>query len=378
MKKRFFAFISAALILSGCSVITDGEYRYSEPHSSSPPRYSDASAVIELASRDELDAVLLDLVERHLSYGRLRFTSYGGDVRSDLADACVKLTGSEPLGAFSVYYVNYSLDLIVSQYEADVSITYKRTAAECAALGEISGDELPSAIEDALIKRTVSIAFYCDDPDFDSAALDAELDGLYFSASSLLYRPEGELISYPASGEKRICEIVFTYPYSYQETASRLSQVELAIDEILDGTDELEGEELISAAALRLAEYAEFDFEKEQAGEYSPWAQAYTAYGALVQRKAAGEGFALAMKRILARRGLDCIVVRGELDGVPHSWNIVYLDSGEPRHIDVSLVDPEAGELGFYTDGELGDGYSWSGDYPVCSFDAQPEAEEAS
>ena len=50
MKKRFFAFISAALILSGCSVITDGEYRYSEPHSSSPPRYSDASAVIELAS----------------------------------------------------------------------------------------------------------------------------------------------------------------------------------------------------------------------------------------------------------------------------------------------------------------------------------------
>ena len=378
MKKLIFAFISAALILSGCSAITYGEYKYSEPHSVSPPSHTDSSAVIGLGTRDDLDKALLDLVERHSSYGRLRFVSYEGDVRSDLADACVKLTGSEPLGAFSVYYVNYSLDLIVSQYEADVSITYKRTAAECAALGELSGEDLIAAIEDALEKRTVSLAFYCDEPEFDVSTLDAELDRIYFSASSMLYRPEGELASYPATGERRICEITFTYPYSYQETQTRLSQVELAIDGLLDGLEDLEGEELITAAALRLAEFTEFDEEKEQAGEYSPWAQAYTAYGALVHRRAAGEGFALAMKRILARRGLDCIVVRGELDGVYHSWNIVYSDSGEPRHIDASLADPDSGELIFYTDDELNEGYFWSGEYPVCAADSQEEIEEGS
>ncbi len=375
MKKSPIIILCAALIaLSGCSLIVDGEYKSSEPHSISSYPTAAETSIIEVSSKAELDEALVKLVTDHKSYGRLRFSSYSGNVSADLADACVNLTASLPLASYAVYYVNYSLDLIVSYYEADISITYKKTADECAQIEAISGEDIGSRIEAALLARTVAFTFYCDEPDFGAAALNAEIDRVYFSGTELLYRPEGELLSYPPGAESRICEVVFTYPYSLQETRARRKQIDSAIDGLIEGVEELEGAELISVLSLRLAEFAEYDIEKEETGEYSPWAQAYTAYGALVQKKAAGEGFAIAMKLILERLGLDCVVVRGEKDGVPHSWNIVFPEEGAARHLDVSLIPDAAEEVVFRTDAEMKELASWSGDYPVC--EEAPEAPE--
>lgn len=367
MKKLFIILLCIAMIaVSGCSLIVNGEHRSSEPHSIVSPPSGAAADVIEIASREALDDALINLVTEHGSYARLRFTSYEGDVSSDLADACVSLTSSVSLASFAVYYVNYSLDLIVSYYEADVSVTYKKTAEECAQIETLSPEEIAGRVDEALSSRAVAFAFYCEDPDFGQDVLDAEIDRVYFSGTELLYRPEGEIISYPQASDSRICEVVFTYPYSRQETDSRRSQIDKAVQSISEGFEELEGAELISALSLRLADYTEFDLEKEEAGEYSPWAQAYTSYGALIQKKAAGEGFAMAMKLILERFGLECIVVRGEKDGAPHSWNIVFPEEGVARHLDVSLIPEGADEVTFLTDGEMAEICSWSGDYPVC------------
>ena len=52
----------------------------------------------------------------------------------------------------------------------------------------------------------------------------------------------------------------------------------------------------------------------------------YTAYGALVQRKAVCEGIAKATKLLLNLLDVKCIVVSGEFEGQGHAWNIVKID----------------------------------------------------
>ena len=52
----------------------------------------------------------------------------------------------------------------------------------------------------------------------------------------------------------------------------------------------------------------------------------HTAYGAIVEKRAVCDGFALAYRYLLSRRGILCLVVPGESEGNPHTWNIAEWD----------------------------------------------------
>ena len=52
----------------------------------------------------------------------------------------------------------------------------------------------------------------------------------------------------------------------------------------------------------------------------------HTAYGAIVSRGAACDGFALAYKYLLNAKGIPCIVIPGMSDGQPHVWCTVFWD----------------------------------------------------
>ena len=62
----------------------------------------------------------------------------------------------------------------------------------------------------------------------------------------------------------------------------------------------------------------------------------YTPYGALINRTATGQGFALLMYQILRKLELSCYVVPGTLSGAFHSWNVVSIDS-DYYNIDAAL-----------------------------------------
>lgn len=66
-------------------------------------------------------------------------------------------------------------------------------------------------------------------------------------------------------------------------------------------------------------------------------AVAFTAYGAIVNRKAACDGIAKAVCCLLRRMGVQCTVLNGtgRNNGEPHSWNIVAIN-GECYHLDVT------------------------------------------
>ena len=52
----------------------------------------------------------------------------------------------------------------------------------------------------------------------------------------------------------------------------------------------------------------------------------HTAYGAIVERRAVCDGFALAYKYLLDQCGIRNTLIPGESEGAPHVWNTVYWD----------------------------------------------------
>lgn len=62
----------------------------------------------------------------------------------------------------------------------------------------------------------------------------------------------------------------------------------------------------------------------------------YTAYGALVQKKAVCEGIAKATKLLLNLLDVKCIVVSGKYEGNGHAWNIVKINDWE-YNLDVTM-----------------------------------------
>ena len=69
----------------------------------------------------------------------------------------------------------------------------------------------------------------------------------------------------------------------------------------------------------------------------------FTAYGALVNRKAVCEGYALAYQSLLKRCGIQAVTISSE--SMNHGWNLVCL-GGEWYHVDVTWDDPAPDTLG--------------------------------
>lgn len=93
---------------------------------------------------------------------------------------------------------------------------------------------------------------------------------------------------------------------------------------------------LVDTVTYDEARYRDYLAGKE-ISDLRPW----TAAAALLDHRAVCEGYAGAYLLLADALGIPCLKVNGELDGIPHSWNIVYLPSlGEWRHIDVTNNDP--------------------------------------
>lgn len=397
-KKFIAALLTLALLLTGCASIMDGEYSSSREHTrAGNPLPDTAERTAEVADITQLYDEVLSFVEDHIEYGKVKFTAYEGDVQADLASVCVQVSKDTAIGAYCVYYLGYNLNMIVSHYEADISVTYRRTAEEVSSILDLTGaapEALSEALMEAIEAHSLGLTFLSEDGAVTPAAVHAAMEELYFgSPERVLYLPEADISVYPEAGVPSIVEVTLTYPYSAQATEARRDAAVSSIDGYLAALGELSGDDAIRALARAMASNVAIDTERENHDDYSKWYNVYTAYGALVLNRAAGEGFALAMKILCDRLGIECVVVRGRLNNVTHSWNIVRLEDGSTYHMDVSMLteaeeepaepvpdteappEPEAEPDIFYTDAEMGGSYWWEAElYPVCDGPSlQPE-----
>lgn len=142
--------------------------------------------------------------------------------------------------------------------------------------------------------------------------------------------------------------LVVGYQYTPEEAAEKREQdakEQAAVDSAIAScvTDGMSDYEIAKALHDYLALNCEYD--KRYYSGSMPYVS-YTAYGALVNRTAVCQGYALAYQELLAQCGIESEYVSGLGNGGRHGWNIIRID-GEWYHVDVTWDDPTPDREGY-------------------------------
>ena len=372
-----------ALALCGCASLYDTQYASSEPYQPPAPAVTEAAdAPDNITDYAALRRAVLALVTDHVESAQLQFNGYEGSVSQDLSTACWDVKSSTALGAFAVDTISYDLSRIVSYYQAEVNITYKRTAAQADALERVrSVSALKDRLDGALRAGETYLVLEISDASATADTLREYVSAAYYADALVCpVLPEVDAALFPETGVTRIAELTLDYGLDPSALSQRREELTTAIAEITAGltpapsSDDaspspspsareqaLDGAERLRLLCGRLADRCQVD---ETAGA--------AAWDALMNGAADSEGLALALQACCQSIGLDCRTVTGRMDGDVHCWNMVTL-AGTSYHVDVSGPD-----VFLSGDERLWGVYWWdTSDYPACpgdfSFSDDPE-----
>lgn len=348
MKTRLLAGLTAlTLILTGCSSLLDRDYVRITAHNTTPTAEGDPS-VLRAENYQELVNALIYFITQGMETGSVRLYTDSENVDADLEAACLEVVQEDPLGAYAVDYIKYSVNSIVTYYEADVQITYRRTREQINSIVSATGttairSELESALADFSTERVLRISYFDGDEDYIRTLCN---EAYYADPASALDMPDVSVSIYPDSGRQRIVEISLTYHQSIQELTRRRTQLKLSCEELVRGLRPPTGDALILAAGQSIL----------AAGGYNPEGGS-TAYHALLAGGADSQGLALAMALACQNLKISFQVVVGTLNRNPHFWIVVSTEEGW-MHLDLTRLSDWDSPL--HTDAQMtAAGYSW-------------------
>lgn len=349
MKKRILVLtLVLCLSLTGCSSMLERDYVIVAPYE--PVSYSSgSSSSLRVENYQELVNAVQYLVTMGKEQGFLTLYNYTQDVETDLTRACLEVIQEDPLGAYSVEYITHDYSLIVSYYEVTLQISYRRSREQVASISSVSGSGatrrmIGQALTEFSPETVLRISFFTENEDY---ILDLIRQTYYESPVTALGMPEAEVYIYPNSGSQRIVEIGLTYPAS-TEVLQQQSQ-DLAALALSLVAEDSSAQSLYDCVTDGLT--------------ISEGSRKSSTYDALVRKESDSEGTALAYQLLCDQAGIECVLVQGTLNGVPHFWNIAVNEAGEYRHMDLSRG------LSALTDEELtaSGTYAWDGkEYPAC------------
>ena len=347
--------LAASLLLTGCSAMLERDYSHVTPHNAAPTTEGDPS-ILRAESYQELVNALVYLVNLGAERGTIRLYTDSEDVEDFLSDACLEVVQEDPLGAYCVEFITYSVDPVVTFSQAEVDITYRRTREQVASIVQATGaaairSELGTALTSFAPERTLRIHYFEEDEAFIQ---DLARQAYYDAPAFALGMPEISVSIYPNSGRQRIVEITLNYPLDHAELLARQSELAGAVDKLAQELTALPVRERLQAATQAVLE----------AGELDPLGGS-TAYDLFRSGSASSEGLVLSFAALCQRLALPCHVAQGFYQDQPHFWAVVLTGEGW-RHLDLTLAGQEDGPL--FTDLQFQElGYSWdSSSLPAC------------
>jgi hypothetical protein len=347
MKTRILAgLLAAALLLSGCSALLTREYVHVTPHSTAPTAEG-APYTLRAESYQELVNALQYFVSTGVEEGTVRLYLDFSEVEPDLEAACFEVAQEDPLGAYAVEFMKYSVDPVVTYAEANIQITYRRTREQVASIVTATGitairGELESALSSFATERVLRVSYFNEDEAFiQSLAKQA-----YYNVPAVaLGMPEISVSIYPDTGRQRIVEVLLTYPEEIAQLEEKKEQLAQELQRLSLSVLGFSEDAPVAAARLIL-----------MAGTYDPEGGS-TAYHALLTGSADSEGLALAYAALCEVLDIPCQVVEGTRGEEPQFWNLVSCADGW-RHVD--LTRSRLSDILLYTDQEMTElGYLW-------------------
>ena len=357
MKRRLLcAVLSLSLLLTGCASLLERDYVSITPHNANLTAEGDPS-VLRAESYQELVNALIFFINLGTESGSIRLYLDAEDVEADVEAACLEVIQEDPLGAYAVEHIKYTIDSVVTYYEADIQITYRRTREQVASIVSATGttairSELEHTLERFDPEQVLRISYFDGDETYIRTIFQ---EAYYATPASALDLPEIDVTLYPETGRQRIVEILLTYHLEPQELERRREQLLLLSEELTAPLLFLNEEQQLLSAAETILSSCVYD---PQGGS--------TAYHALVEGQSDSLGLALAAVLLCGQLDREAKVVSGSLDGHPHFWTVVSTESGW-RHLDLS----RSGEDGVLLQSDLdleSMGYSWNREaVPACT-----------
>ena len=354
-------FAAALLASSGCEALLEDERLIESKHlvtqNVKPPVEQ-----TEVSNYDELKAALLDLVMQHVDSGQILYNSFDDDIQDEIERACAELNENDPVCAYAVNDITALSTKIVSYFEIEISIEYKRTKQQVDSRVAVSNtrylkSELLSVMSeyrDELLIETSLRGLTADD------IIGYVTEIYYDSPRSIVMMPVTAVEIYPDEGLDKIYEVRFAYsqqPDFLTRYGESLSGAVRKCAAVAGGDND--GEILLSLAEILIGACVYDAGTAHVISEHGTQNLSATAYGSLVLGSAVGEGFAMAYKALCEELGYDCTVITGYLGGMVHAWNIVLL-YGDYYHIDVSMCAENGIETVFLkTDTEMMEHYTW-------------------
>lgn len=357
MKKRLLAWLTAlTLLLTGCSSLLNREYVYTTIHNPTPTAEGDPS-VLRAESYQELVNALIYFISQGTESGSIRLYNNSEDIEADLETACLEVVQEDPLGAYAVDYIKYHVTSIVTYYEANVQITYRRTREQINSIVSATGttairSELESALAGFSLERVLRISYF----DGDEAYIRTLCQEAYYAnPATALDMPDITVAIYPDTGRQRIVEILLAYHLDPQELDRRRELVLLKSQELTRGLQLSNENQLLLSMSQAILNI----------GGYNPKGGS-TAYHALLEGGADSQGLSLAVALMCQELDLNCQVVSGTLNGQPHFWTVVSTQAGW-RHLDLTQFGERDNFLRIDTQMKAA-GYGWNAEgVPACT-----------
>lgn len=340
-------------VLGGCSAILEREYLVTAPHEEQPVTDDDEN-VLRAENYQELVNSILYFVDHRMEHGVVRLVNYPRDVESDLSAACLEVANDAPIGAYAVSDIRHDSTRVVKYYEANLYITYRRTAQQMDSIRTVIGaSAIRSVLGETLstfsAESVLRVSYFADDEAYISNLV---RQAYYDTPDAALGMPEYTIAFYPEQGSERIVEILFTYPESVKTLSDRRQALQRQAEGYTAPLQGQTGQKAVSSI---------FQLLRQQVLSLS---EGSTAYDALVDGQADSEGMALAFQLLCQYLKVESTVVQGTVNGVPHFWNVVTFDDGASRHVDTTR---EEGLL--LDDSQLSAlGYTWDqNEVPTCT-----------
>lgn len=357
-KIRIIALVcAAAMLLSGCNAMFDKEYRSEEVYVDEYFEIKDETSVQEVKNYRGMKYALMNLINSAAEYGKIRTGKYNGDPADDISKVCFEVTREEPMGIYAVDYITHSIDLIVSYYEIEVYITYRRTAEEIASVRTIrSGRELQDLLGETVENYEDYLAVMQVSTDVEEEQIENHVKACYRADPlRVVACPKVAVTSYTAPDNtiQEITEIELEYPYPAEQLREMYEELSDYSSKVITPSNYGDINNVCRTVLSRCA--PDTDIGKSD------------AYNALVGDGIVdSEGFAMATKLLCGAAGIEAYVVEGLLSGERHYWNIVNV-RGTFYHIDLFKAADESEQVVFMSDDDVEKYYAWDREaYPAC------------
>jgi len=352
----------SGIMLTGCVNLLE-DYKETITDHQSIPYVRPPIEQISVSDYDEFIAVILDHIMEYVTdIHMLYYHPEEAYIQADIQRARHEIIYEHPIGAYAVAEITANTTRIVTHYEIDIQIEYKRTREQLDSIVNVSTEQ---AIRMQLLRK---MSEHAEEAVFRSRLqlneeTIAELvrNTYYQNPRNVVMLPMITVETFPEEGSDRVYEIQFGYiesPGMLQHFGTLLTLYVQQNAELADGETE---SEVILSLVNNLIESTSFD-EAAARTIHAHGVQnfAATAVGAFVRGTAVGEGFAMAFKALADELGFDCRVVLGDFDGLVHAWNIISL-YGDFYHIDVAMCRVLGLETSFLkTDADLEEMlYTW-------------------